>query len=63
MTDNTRYQIMGRGKDEKRPIENFTAREAKKYTARKKELQEQGVEFTVWDTRNNSLSRTMFGGL
>lgn len=52
-TNLTRYQILYTGKP---TVENFTVREKATFTKRVAELKRKGVEFTVWDTRKNSLS-------
>jgi len=56
----TRYQILSIGSavlPSGSPTENFTATQKRQFLARCKELKALGVKFTVWDTRNNGLSK------
>jgi hypothetical protein len=57
----TRYQILFLASG--RRNENFTAAQKKRFDARCAQLTKQGVVFTKWDTRNNALSRSFFGGI
>lgn len=49
----TRYQILHTNSD---TIENFTAAQRRNFMSRCAVLRAQGVKFTTWDTRNNTMS-------
>ena len=63
MTDRTRYQILCekhqayKNRVHNDQIYNFAARQHTAVRARCAALKQAGVKFTVWDTRQNELSK------